>query len=187
VGELGYELYVPAEFAQSVYDVIVSAGGPFGLRLAGYHALNSLRMEKAYRHWGHDVCDADTPLEAGLQFAIAWNKPGGFVGLEALSAQREAGARRRLVAVALNGADRLLYHNEPIWRNGELVGKISSGMFGHTIGAALGLGYLANGGAPVSTEWIAAGQYEVEVAAERVPARVSLQPFYDPSSERVKR
>ncbi len=187
VGELGYELYLPAEFAQSVYDVIVSAGGPFGLRLAGYHALNSLRMEKAYRHWGHDISAEDTPLEAGLQFAIAWNKPGGFVGLEALIGQREAGARRRLVAVALNGADRLLYHNEPIWRNGELVGKISSGMFGHTIGAALGLGYLANSGAPVSAEWIAAGQYEVEVAAERVPARVSLRPFYDPASERVKR
>ncbi|HTD13053.1 MAG TPA: FAD-dependent oxidoreductase [Steroidobacteraceae bacterium] len=186
VGELGYELYVPTEFAQSVYDVIVSAGKPFGLRLAGYHALNSLRMEKAYRHWGHDIGEENTPLEAGLQFAVAWNRPGGFVGLEALIGQREAGARRRLVAVALHGADRLLYHNEPIWRNGELVGKISSGMFGHTVGAALGLGYLANGGAPVSTEWIAAGQYEVEVAAERVPARVSLQPFYDPASERVK-
>jgi len=187
VGELGYELYVPAEFAQSVYDVLVSAGKSFGLQLAGYHALNSLRMEKAYRHWGHDIGEEDTPLEAGLQFAVAWNKPGGFVGLEALLAQREAGARRRLVAIALNDVDRLLYHNEPIWRNGVLVGKISSGMFGHTIGTALGLGYLANGGAPVSVEWIAAGNYEVEVAAERVPARVSLRPFYDPASERVKR
>ncbi len=186
VGELGYELYIPTEFAQSVYDVIVSAGGPFGLRLAGYHALNSLRMEKAYRHWGHDISDEDTPLEAGLQFAIAWNKPGGFVGLERLSEQRATGVRRRLVAIALDRADRLLYHNEPIWRNGELVGRISSGMFGHTLGAPLGLGYVANGGAPVGAEWLAAGQYEVEVAAERVPARVSLQPFYDPASERVK-
>jgi glycine cleavage system T protein len=187
VGELGYELYIPTEFAQSVFDLIVSAGAPFGLRLAGYHALNSLRMEKAYRHWGHDLCDEDTPLEAGLQFALAWNKPGGFVGLEPLARQREAGVRRRLVAVALERTDRLLYHNEPIWRNGELVGKISSGMFGHTLGAALGLGYLANGGAPVSAEWIETGHYEVEVAAERVPARVSLKPFYDPAGERVKR
>jgi len=144
-------------------------------------------MEKAYRHWGHDIGDEDTPLEAGLQFAIAWNKPGGFVGLEPLSEQREAGVRRRLVAIALERADRLLYHNEPIWRNGELVGRISSGMFGHTLGAALGLGYVANSGVPVSAEWIAAGQYEVEVAAERVPARVSLRPFYDPASARVKR
>ncbi len=187
VGELGYELYIPTEFAQSVYDVIVSAGAAFGLRLAGYHALNSLRMEKAYRHWGHDIGDEDTPLEAGLQFAIAWNKPGGFVGLEPLSEQREAGVRRRLVAITLERADRLLYHNEPIWRNGELVGRISSGMFGHTLGAALGLGYVANSGVPVSAEWIAAGQYEVEVAAERVPARVSLRPFYDPAGARVRR
>jgi 4-methylaminobutanoate oxidase (formaldehyde-forming) len=187
VGELGYELYIPSEFAQSVYDEIVAAGRPFGLRLAGYHALNSLRMEKAYRHWGHDISDEDTPLEAGLQFAIAWNKPGGFVGREALEQQRAAGLRRRLVAVALERADRMLYHNEPIWRNGELVGRISSAMFGHTIGAPLGLGYLANSGAPVSSEWIASGRYEIEVADERLPARVSLRPFYDPANERVKR
>jgi glycine cleavage system aminomethyltransferase T/glycine/D-amino acid oxidase-like deaminating enzyme len=186
VGELGYELYIPTEFAQSVYDEIVAAGPTFGLRLAGYHALNSLRMEKAYRHWGHDISDEDTPLEAGLHFAIAWKKAGGFVGREALERQREAGLRRRLVAVALGRTDRMLYHNEPIWRNGELVGRISSAMFGHTVGAPLGLGYLANGGAPVTPEWIAAGHYEVEVADERIPARVSLQPFYDPASERVK-
>ncbi|HWX70577.1 MAG TPA: FAD-dependent oxidoreductase [Steroidobacteraceae bacterium] len=186
VGELGYELYIPTEFAQSVYDEIIAAGQAFGLRLAGYHALNSLRMEKAYRHWGHDISDEDTPLEAGLHFAVAWKKPRGFVGREALERQREAGLRRRLVAVALERTDRMLYHNEPVWRNGELVGRISSAMFGHTIGAALGLGYLANGGAPVSPEWIAAGRYEVEVADERIAARVSLRPFYDPASERVK-
>lgn len=186
VGELGYELYIPTEFAQSLYDEIVSAGGAFGLSLAGYHALNSLRMEKAYRHWGHDLSDEDTPLEAGLQFAIAWNKPRGFVGREALLRQREAGVRRRLVAVALQHPDRLLYHNEPIWRDGELVGKICSGMFGHTLGTALGLGYVSDGGAPVRAEWLRSGHYEVEVAAERVPARISLQPFYDPSGERVK-
>ena len=186
VGELGYELYIPTEFAQGVYDVIVAAGRPFGLRLAGYHALNSLRMEKAYRHWGHDISDEDTPLEAGLQFAIAWKKPGGFVGLEALERQREQGLRRRLVALALERTDRMLYHNEPIWRNGELVGRISSAMYGHSVDAPLGLGYLANGGALVDAQWIAAGRYEVEIADERVPARVSLQPFYDPASERVK-
>ncbi len=186
VGELGYELYIPTEFAQSVFEVIVGAGDAFGLRLAGYHAMNSLRMEKAYRHWGHDISDEDTPLEAGLQFAIAWDKPGGFIGREPLLRQRESGASRRLVAVALESADRLLYHNEPIWRNGELAGRITSGMFGHTVGASLGLGYVANGGAPVDPAWVAAGKYEVEVAAERVPARISLRPFYDPASERVK-
>jgi glycine cleavage system T protein len=186
VGELGYELYIPTEFAQSVYDVIVEAGIGFGLRLAGYHALNSLRIEKAYRHWGHDISDEDTPLEAGLAFAVAWEKPGGFIGREALLRQRAGGVRRRLAAFALERDDRLLYHNEPIWRNGELVGKISSGMFGHTVGAPLGLGYVANGGEPVSADWVASGRYEIEVAAERVPARVSLRPFYDPAGERVK-
>jgi glycine cleavage system T protein len=186
VGELGYELYIPTEFAQGVYDVIVAAGARFGLRLAGYHALNSLRIEKAYRHWGHDISDEDTPLEAGLGFAVAWEKPGGFVGRAALLGQRAHGVPRRLAAFALERADRLLYHNEPIWRNGELVGKISSGMFGHTLSAPLGLGYVAKGGEPVSAEWVASGQYEIEVAAERVPARVSLRPFYDPASERVK-
>ncbi|MBV8403949.1 MAG: FAD-dependent oxidoreductase, partial [Gammaproteobacteria bacterium] len=187
VGELGYELYIPGEFAQSVYDEIVAGGAPFGLRLAGYHALNSLRMEKAYRHWGHDISDEDSPLEAGLQFAIAWNKPGGFLGREALVKQRTAGLRRRLVAVALARSDRVLYHNEPIWRNGVLVGRISSAMFGHTIGAPLGLGYLAQPDGPLTDEWIAAGSYEVEVADERIAARISLRPLYDPTSERVRR
>ncbi|HET7755927.1 MAG TPA: FAD-dependent oxidoreductase, partial [Steroidobacteraceae bacterium] len=133
VGELGYELYIPSEFAQSVYDLLVAAGAPCGLRLAGYHALDSLRMEKAYRHWGHDISDEDTPLEAGLGFAVAWDKAGGFVGREALSAQRQAGVRRRLVTLALERDDRLLYHNEPIWRDAELVGKTTSGAFGHTV------------------------------------------------------
>jgi glycine cleavage system T protein len=187
VGELGYEFYIPTEFAPGVYDALVAAGAAFGLRLAGYHALNSLRIEKAYRHWGHDISDENTPLEAGLGFAVAWDKPGGFTGREALIKQRAAGVRRRLVALALESPERLLYHNEPIWRNGLLVGKITSGMFGHTLGVALGLGYLECGGEPVSNGWIAAGRYEIEVAGERVPARVSLRPFYDAASERVKR
>ena len=109
-----------------------------------------------------------------------------FIGREALSRQREQGARRRLVALALQGTDRLLYHNEPVWRNGELVGRITSGMFGHTVGAALGLGYVQNSGEPLTDEWIEAGRYEVEVATERIPARVSLRAFYDPAAERVR-
>jgi glycine cleavage system aminomethyltransferase T len=186
VGELGYELYIPVEFAQSVYDEIMLAGKSFDLRLAGYHALNSLRIEKAYRHWGHDLSDEDSPLEAGLQFAIAWNKPAGFVGRESLERQRALGLRRRHVTLALERSDRMLYHNEPIWRNGKLVGKVSSAMFGHTLGAAIGLGYLASAEAPLTAEWIDAGRYEVEVADERIPARVSLRPFYDPAGARVK-
>jgi glycine cleavage system T protein len=187
VGELGYELYMPTEFAQGVYDAIMAAGSDFGLCQAGYHAMNSLRMEKAYRHWGHDISDEDTPLEAGLHFAIAWDKQGGFTGREALLKQRETGLKRRLVALALDEhPGRLLYHNEPIWRDGVLVGRITSGMYGHHVGASLGLGYVANGGEKVTPEWIGAGRYEIEVAGERVPARASLKPFYDPASERVR-
>jgi 4-methylaminobutanoate oxidase (formaldehyde-forming) len=186
VGELGYELYIPTEFAQAVFDAIVAAGRAFGLRLAGYHALNSLRMEKGYRHWGHDISDEDSPLEAGLAFAVAWDKPGGFIGRDALLQRRARGLERRLVSIALEDPAFLLYHNEPIWRDGERVGRISSGMFGHTLGTALGLGYVARRDAPVDAGWIAAGRYEVEIATERVPARVQTRAFYDPGSERVR-
>ena len=186
VGELGWELYMPSDCVQSVYDEIVSAGAPFGLVHAGYHAMNSLRMEKGYRHWGHDVGEEDSPLEAGLSFAVKWDKPGGFIGREALVAQRAHGVRRRLVNFRLEGEGPLLYHNEPIWRDGRIVGRLTSGMFGHTVGRPLGMGYVHNEEAAVTPEWIVAGRYELEVAAERVPAVASLQPFYDPRSVRVR-
>ena len=186
VGELGWELYVPTEFMQDVFDRIIAEGEGVGLRLAGYHAMNSLRLEKAYRSWGHDITDADTPLEAGLGFAVAWDKPGGFIGREALLCQREAGVRRRLVQLALGDAERLLYGNEPIWRDASLVGRTTSGMFGHTLGRAVALGYVENHGAVVDAGFVHGGQYEVEVAGERVAAEVTLRPLYDPSGERVR-
>ncbi len=187
VGELGWELYIPTEFATGVFDVLVEAGSAFGLRHAGYHALNSLRMEKGYRHWGHDISPDDTPLEAGLGFAVAWDKPGGFVGRDALLAQKAAGLTRRLVQFALADQDKLLYHNEPIWRDGVIVGSITSGMYGHTLDASLGMGYVsAPAGALADRDFVLSGTYEVEVAGERVPARVSLSPWYDPTSARVR-
>jgi glycine cleavage system T protein len=186
VGELGFELYIPTEFAQGVFDEIVREGREVDLRLAGYHAMNSLRLEKAYRHWGHDITDEDTPLEAGLGFAVAWSKPGGFGGRDALLRQRDDGVKRRLVQLALLDEAKLLYHNEPIWRDGLLVGRITSGMFGHTLGHPVGLGYIHAGGSRVSTEYLEAGRYEIEVAGERIPGKVSLKPFYDPASLRVR-
>jgi len=186
VGELGWELYIPSEFAQSVYDEIFRAGPDYGLSLAGYHAMNSLRMEKAYRHWGHDLCDEDTPLEAGLGFAVAWSKPGGFIGQAALQRQKEQGVRRRLVNFELSQSEPLTYHNEPIWRDGRIVGRVTSGMFGHTIGRPLALGYVTNPDGLASPEWVKSGRYEIEIAAERFQAQASLQPFYDPSSQRIK-
>ena len=186
VGELGWELYIPTEFAQSVYDAIVSRGRDFDLRHVGYHAMNSLRMEKTYRHWGHDITDEDTPLEAGLGFAVAWSKPGGFIGHGALIRQQESGVRRRLVNFKLNRDQPLLYHNEPIWRDGELVGRLTSGMFGHTLGRPIGMGYVRNEKGPATADWVNSGRYEIEVATERFEAAASLQPFYDPSGSRIK-
>ncbi len=186
VGELGWELYIESEFAQSVYDELVRAGDEHGLVHAGYHAMNSLRMEKAYRHWGHDIGDEDTPLEAGLGFAVAWNKPGGFIGSAALQRQKEEGVRRRLVNFKLSVDHPLLYHNEPIWRDGRAVGRITSGMFGHTIGRSLGLGYVSNAEGVASADWVGSGTYEIEVATQRFAAEASLQPFYDPGGARTR-
>src|ERR1700691_2024429 len=140
VGELGWEIYVSSEFMQGVYDELSAAGPRFGLVHAGYHALNSLRIEKAYRHWGHDITDEDTPLEAGLGFAVKFDKPGGFMGREALLRQRQEGLRKRLVQFKLSSPEPLLYHNEPIWRGDSIVGCIRSGMYAHSLGAAVGWG-----------------------------------------------
>lgn len=184
VGELGWELYIPSEFALSVYDALVAAGAAFDLVHAGYHAMNSLRIEKGYRHWGHDITEDDTPLQAGLGFAVAYDKPG-FIGREALLRERESLLTRRLVTFALEDASRLLYHDEPIWRDGKLVGRTTSGMYGHTLGRAVALGYVAHEGG-VTREFIDSGAYEIEIACERVPARASLRPLYDPQGMRLR-
>jgi heterotetrameric sarcosine oxidase gamma subunit len=185
VGELGWELYVPTEFALGIFDAIAAAGETFGLALAGYHAMNSLRMECGYRHWGHDIADEDTPLEGGLGFAVAFDKTGGFVGRDALLRRREAGLGRRLVQFALKDASKLLYHDEPIIRDGAIVGRLTSGMFGHTIGRALGMGYVVH---PAIAEpgFIRSGHWEIEIAGERHAADASLAPFFDPRRERVR-
>ena len=185
VGELGWELYIPSEFAAGVYDAIINAGTDYGLCHGGYHAINSLRLEKGYRHWGHDITDEDTPLEAGLGFAVAWGKPSGFIGRDALLRQKEQGLTRRLVQFALTDPEPLLYHNEPVWRDGELVGRLTSGMYGHTVGVAIGMGYVSNPGG-VDVDFVNAGAYEIDIAGERHTARASLKAFYDPKSERVR-
>jgi 4-methylaminobutanoate oxidase (formaldehyde-forming) len=186
VGELGWELYIPSEFTAGVYDAIVAAGEAFGLVHAGYHAMNSLRIEKAYRHWGHDIGEEDTPLEAGLGFAVAWDK-ADFIGRDALLRQRERGVTRRLVQFALRDPEPLLYHNEPIWRSGRIVGYLTSGMFGHTLGRAIGLGYVSDpDGGLVTPDFVMAGTYELEVACERFPATATLKPLYDPKNERIR-
>ena len=186
VGELGWELYVPTAFALPVYDALVAAGAAHGLSHCGYHTLNSLRMEKAYRDWSHDIGPDDSPLEAGLGFTIAWDKPGGFIGEEALRAQRAAGLpRRRLAQFLLEDPLPLLHHNEPIYRDGIRVGLVTSAMYGHTLGAAVALGYVGHADG-VSDDFVLAGRYEIELADSRVAARVSLAPLYDPKGQRLR-
>ncbi len=186
VGELGWELYIPSEFAIGVYDAIVAAGAESGLRHAGYHALNSLRVEKAYRSWGHDITEEDTPLEAGLDFAVAFDKARPFIGRDALLHQRDAGLKRRLATFTLDDPQRMLYHNEPIWRDGALVGRTTSGMFGHTIGHPIAFGYVEDGGRTIEPDFLRTGSFEIEVAGERITARCTLGALYDPKSERVR-
>ena len=186
VGELGWELYVPAEFASHVFDRIVAAGREFALAMAGYHAMNACRTEKGYRHWGHDIGPEDDPIAAGLGFCVAWDKPGGFVGREALLRARAAGTPTRcLVQLRLLDDSRLLYHEEPVWADGRLVGSVTSGMYGHRVGAPLGMGYLRHGGG-VTQAWLEGLELEVEVAWERVPAKAQLAPWYDPRNERIR-
>jgi 4-methylaminobutanoate oxidase (formaldehyde-forming) len=189
VGELGWELYVPAEHCLDVYERLLAAGEPLGLRLAGYHAMAACRVEKGYRHWGHDIGDEDTPLEAGLGFVVAWDKPGGFVGREALLAQRtRASLPKRLVQVMLQDSSPhapLLYHEEPILRDGVIVGSIKSGAWGHRLDRSIGMGYVSCESG-VTREWLESGQWEVEVACQPHAASVQLQPWYDPKNERIK-
>jgi 4-methylaminobutanoate oxidase (formaldehyde-forming) len=184
VGELGWELYVPTEFAAHIFETLVEAGAGFGLKPAGMHALNSLRLEKAYRHWGHDITDEDTPIEAGLGFAVKTKKPE-FIGREAVLRQKQHGVKKRMAQFVLEDPAPLLYHNEPIWRDGEIVGYLTSGMFGHTLGAAVGLGYVKCQ-AGVDADYIKSGRYQIQVAGKKVPAKVSLKPSLDPKNERVK-
>jgi 4-methylaminobutanoate oxidase (formaldehyde-forming) len=187
VGELGYELLIPADMALHVFDTIVAAGASHGLMHGGFFAINALRMEKGYRHWGHDIGQDDTPLQAGLGFAVGWKKTADFTGRQALLAAKGEGLpRRRLVQVRLTGDDApLLHHEEPIWRAGRIVGSITSGGYGHRIGASLGMGYVTCDEG-VTDAWLAAEPLEVEVAWRRYPAVAQLAPWYDPKGQRIR-
>jgi len=164
---------------------LVDAGAEHDLVHAGYHALDSLRLEKGYRHWGHDITDEDSPLQAGLSFAVAWDKPGGFIGRDALLAQKEAGLDRRLVQFKLDDPEPLLYHDNPIYRDGVLVGNTTSGNYGHTVGSALAMGYVKS---PVEMprDEVLGASFELQVSGKRYPAAASYRSFYDPASERPR-
>jgi 4-methylaminobutanoate oxidase (formaldehyde-forming) len=185
VGELGWELYVPVEFAAGVYDALQEAGGDLGLKDAGYYAIESLRVEKAYRAWGRELTTDDTPLEAGLGFAVRFDKASPFIGREALLAQRGKPLTKRLVNFVLDDAEALPLGDEPIWCEGRIVGSTSSAAYGHALGRAVAMGYVRRPEGIDST-YLTRARFEIEIAGDRVAARGSLRAPYDPDALRVK-
>ncbi len=186
LGELGYELYVPTEQATHVYDRLVETGKAHGLRHAGLKALASLRMEKGYRDYGHDIDNTDSVLEAGLGFAVDLKKPGGFVGKEAVLAKKAAGPlTRRIVQILVKDPEAMLFHAEVVKRDGKVVGYIRAASYGHTLGGAVGL-MMVEAGEPVSAAYFDSGTWEVEIAGKTYPAIASMKPLYDAANEKVK-
>ena len=185
VGELGWELHVPVEFAASLYENLMAAGAAFGIVNAGYRAIETLRLEKFYRAWGADIGPDHTPLEAGLGWAVKLRKPIPFLGREACEAQKRDGVKKQLACFTIDDPDTILLGRETIFRNGERVGWLSSGGFGHTLQKPIGIGYVRNA-AGVDAAFLNAGRYELEVAGARVAARLHLTPLYDAKMERIK-
>ena len=183
-GELGWELHVPAEFAVGVFEEILAVGSDFGLRLAGTAAMGSLRIEKGFRSWGHDIGPHDTPLESGLGFAIRFDKKGGFIGREALLRQRDAGLSRRLLSFVFEDAAAFPNHHEPIYRNGEKCGSLSSATFGHSLGRAVALGWI-KGGSMTDAD-ILGDKFEAEIAGKRWKVTPSPAAPFDPRGLRMK-
>ncbi|MCG6884688.1 MAG: FAD-dependent oxidoreductase [Silicimonas sp.] len=184
VGELGWEVYVSTDQAAHVFETLTEAGADHGLKLCGLHAMDSCRIEKAFRHFGHDITDEDHVVEAGLGFAVKTDAKDRFIGREAVLAKREAGVKRRMLQFRLTDPERMLFHNEPIMRDGEIVGIVTSANYGHTLGGAIGMGYVPS--ADETAEQVLGSTYEIEIAGTRVKAEASLAPMYDPKSLRMK-
>ena len=185
VGELGWEIYVPTDMAAHVFETLIDAGAAHGLKLCGLHAMNSCRLEKAFRHFGHDITDEDHVLEAGLGFAVRTSK-GGFLGREAVLRKAEAGLQRRMLQFRLTDPNAHLHHNEPLMRDGNIVGHITSGGYGHALRCAVGLGYVTCTHPGESMDEMLASTYEVEIAGRRIAAAASHIPMYDPKSLRPR-
>jgi len=184
VGELGWELHLPTEYAITVYDAIHKAGAAHGLRNAGYRAIETLRLEKGYRAWSSDIGPDHTPVEAGLGWAVSMKSNIPFKGRDALIAQRKTGVKKML-ATFTTDANTLLFGRETIYRNGKRCGWLSSGGYGHSLGQSIGLGYVRSD-AVIDRNYVLNGEYELEVATERVPAQVTLEPLFDPEMKRIK-
>ena len=183
VGELGWEIYISSDQAEHVFETLWEAGKDLGLKLCGMHVMDSCRIEKAYRHFGHDITCEDHILEAGLGFALKLDKES-FIGRDAVLRKKETGLNKRLLQFRLTDPEPLLYHNEPIIRDGEIVGYVSSGAYGHHLKGAIGLGYVPCKGQTL--DQLLASSYEIDVAGTKVGAEVSFRPMYDPDSKLLK-
>ena len=187
VGELGWELYVPVDQARHGFDYLWHQGQAYGLKMAGMHTLDSCRMEKKFVHYGHDIADQDTPLECGLGFVCDLEKGGDFIGRDAISRQKESKSfmNKRMLQFLLEDAEAMLYHHEPILKDGQIVGHLTSGNYGHTLGASVGLGYVEIK-EPISSEYVDSGGFEIDVGGDRIPAKASLSALYDPRAQRMR-
>jgi 4-methylaminobutanoate oxidase (formaldehyde-forming) len=179
VGELGWEMYVAPDGAGPLWDALLEAGRPAGLRPTGYKALESLRLEKGYRYWSADMTPADNPYEAGLGFCVRLGK-GDFIGREALARVKVEGARRRLATVTIDPAP-TIYGGEAVWQDGRVLGRLRSGGYGYTVGRNIGLVYL-----PVDLARAVGTPLEVEVFGERVSAEIAPDALYDPQGDRIR-
>jgi heterotetrameric sarcosine oxidase gamma subunit len=186
VGELGWELHVPAEYALGVYDDLVAAGADLGFRPIGLQAMSSLRLEKGYRDMGVDIDNTDNPLEAGLGFAVAWDKPGGFIGRDALlRARAEGPPRHRVVGLIVEDPAIDLFGNEPVLLDGQSVGYVRAAAYGYTVGGSVGLAQVTHADG-VTGQWLKSGGFRVHTPAGDVPARLQIAPFYDPQRLRIQ-
>jgi len=185
VGELGYEIYIPMDDMQGVFDLIYCEGKKYNLSLAGYHALNSLRMEKGYLHWGHDITIEEDPYEAGVGFCVNLKKPKKFLGQEKLEEKLKKGSTKRRVNFSLHDKNVLLYHNEPIFYDGKAVGEITSGMYGHYLDKSLGMGYINFENKNKLESMLKEQKFEIEIAGLKYKADASLIAFYDSKREKI--
>ncbi|MFA9419103.1 MAG: FAD-dependent oxidoreductase [Gammaproteobacteria bacterium] len=187
VGELGWELYIPVDQARHGFDYLWQKGETHGLKMAGMHTLDTCRIEKKFVHYGHDVAEVDTPLECGLSFVCDLDKDVAFIGRDAILEQKESQSfmHKRLVQFLLQDPEATLYSHEPILRDGKIVGHLTSGNYGHTLGGSVGLGYVEVEEA-VTKDYLESGKIEIDVGGERIPAKASLGAQYDPRATRMR-
>ena len=184
VGELGWELHARMDQIQGVFDTIQSVAKKYDLTHAGFYAINSLRMEKAYRAWGAEISPGDTPYEAGLGFMVKLDKPTNFIGKEALLKQKETGVKRRLASFVVEDPEAMLWGGERIFRDGKLMGTTTSGYYGFTLGRAIAFGYVKHDEV-ITPEFVLSGKYTIDFAGKPYPAQAMLQPPFDPKNEKI--